>query len=302
MVFIYHQTIIQILLNAVLMRKNGKHWDWEITQKTSDWSWNLHELFSYRHLLFSLIRREFLLNYQQTLLGPVWIIFQPLVTLVTYVLVFGRVVRIATGSIPHVLFFFSGIVLWNFFSDSFGGTSNTFRDNLAVFSKVYFPRIVMPIAAVCTHFLRFSMQLFFLFILIAYHIFFLGFKVPFSALTPAFLLSIFTIGIISLSMGMIFSVLTAKYRDIGNLVSLFIRLLMYVTPVIYPLASVPKQLSWIVIINPLTPLFELFRLSLLGEGTVSAFHLAYSVSFMIVIFPLSLLLFNRNGNKLIDVI
>jgi lipopolysaccharide transport system permease protein len=284
------------------MSKTAKTWDWEINDKTSDWSWNLSELFSYRHLLFSLIRREFLLNYQQTLLGPVWIIFQPIITLITYVLVFGKVVRISTGSIPHVLFFFAGIVLWNFFNDSFGGTSNTFRNNLQVFSKVYFPRIIMPVSAVSTHFLRCLMQLLLLFIIIAYHVIYLDFKLAAPALIPAFLISVIMVGIISLSMGMIFSVLTAKYRDIGNLVTLFIRLLMYVTPVIYPLASVPKQFSWIVLLNPLTPLFELFRLSLLGEGTVSLPHLAYSFVFMIVILPVSLLLFNRNGNKLIDVI
>src|SRR5438128_13384 len=111
------------------MRKTGKKWDWEITDKTSDWSWNFRELISYRHLLFSLIRREFLLNYQQTLLGPIWIVFQPIVTLLTYVLIFGKIVHISTGGIPPVLFYFSGIVLWNFFNDSFSGTSNTFRDN-----------------------------------------------------------------------------------------------------------------------------------------------------------------------------
>lgn len=131
---------------------------------------------------------------------------------------------------------------------------------------------------------------------------FAGFTLPLSALTLAFPLAIIMIGLIGLSMGMIFSVLTAKYRDIGNLVGLFIRLLMFVTPVIYPLASIPEKFKWIVTLNPLTSLFELFRLSLLGEGSVSVFHFAYTIAFMIIIFPVALIWFNRNGNKLMDVI
>jgi lipopolysaccharide transport system permease protein len=282
------------------MTKTDKRWEWEINAKTTDWTWNIKELLSYRHLLFSLVRREFLLSYQQTLLGPVWVLFQPIVTLITYVLVFGRLIPI--GTLPPVLFYFSGIILWNFFQDSFTESSGTFKANINLFSKVYFPRIIMPISTITTHFLRFSIQLVFLILTIIYYVIFKDFKINITLVTWAFPIAFICTGIISLSLGLIFSVLTAKYRDLSNLVSLMTRLLMFLTPVIYPLASIPAKLHWIVVLNPLTSLFELFRLSLLGQGTVSLPYLIYSIVFMIVIFPMGLWMFNKNGNKLIDVI
>ncbi|TXK48653.1 ABC transporter permease, partial [Pontibacter qinzhouensis] len=141
------------------------------------------------------MRRDFLLNYQQTMLGPVWILIQPIMTLVTYVLVFGKMVGIATGSIPPVLFYFSGIVLWNFFNDSFTGTSGTFKDNAHIFSKVYFPRIIMPLSVISTHFLRFLMQLVLLVLLMVYYWLFLEAPLlvtPWLLLVPGIILIIGT--------------------------------------------------------------------------------------------------------------
>jgi len=284
------------------MMKIAKKWEWEINAKTTDWSWNPKELLSYRHLLFSLVRREFLLSYQQTLLGPVWVLFQPIVTLITYVLVFGKLIGVSIGTLPPVLFYFSGIILWNFFQDSFTDSSGTFKQNINLFSKVYFPRIIMPISVITTQFLRFSIQLVLLLLLITYYIIFKDYRIHFSIALLGIPLAIIGVGVISLSLGLIFSILTAKYRDLSNMVNLITRLLMFVTPVIYPLASVPADLHWIVVLNPLTSLFELFRLSLLGEGTVSLPYLIYSIVFMILIFPAALWIFNKNGTKLIDVI
>lgn len=282
------------------MSTTSTPWDWEIRAKTSWGGIHLGELWSYRHLLVSLVRRDFLLNYQQTVLGPLWILFQPILTLATYVLVFGKLVRVSTDSIPPVLFYFSGIVLWNFFNDAFGGTSNTFRDNAHIFSKVYFPRLIMPIAVVSTSFLRFLMQFALLFILMIYYYIFLDFSPYFTINSLLLPLTVVLTGIIGLGLGLLFSVLTAKYRDIGNLVSLGLRLLMFVTPVIYPVSSVPEKLRWIVQLNPLTPLFELFRLSMFGKGTFSPIQLLYMLAFTVVVFLGSVLLFNKQGDKLID--
>ena len=159
------------------MQKTELKWQWEITSRTSYKIEDIRALWSYRHFLASLVRREFLLNYQQTILGPFWLIFPPLVTLVTYILVFNKMVGISTGTIPPVLFYFSGIVLWNFFSDCWGGTSATFKENADLFSKVYFPRIIIPVSVVCTHFLRFLLQFVFLLCMVGFYIFFKDFKI-----------------------------------------------------------------------------------------------------------------------------
>jgi len=284
------------------MSTTKKDWSWEISATSSDWSWNAKDLWQYRHLLFSLIRRNFLLNSQQTILGPFWTLLQPLLTLFIYVLVFGKMVGISTGSLPPVLFYFSGIVLWNFFNDSFLENSNSFRDNLYLFSKVYFPRIIMPFSIASTHFLRMLIQLFFLFVLIFFYTATKGFDIPFSLWTFAFPLSILMVGSLGFGMGLICSVFTAKYRDLSHIVVIGIRLLMFVTPVIYPLASIKNHFQWIVKLNPLTPFFELFRFSMLGEGSVDLTQLLISGLFIVIVTITGLLLFNRSGNKLIDTV
>ena len=283
------------------MASNTK-WDWEITSKTSYWGGSFKELWSYRQMLVNQVRRDFLLNYQQTVLGPVWILLQPIFTLITFVAVFYKMVGISTGNVPAVLFYFSGIVLWNFFNDSFGSTSFTFKENAQVFSKIYFPRIVMPLAVISTHFLRFLVQLLLLFVGILYYVLFRGFSFPWHSWFFAFPIAIFFVGMIGLAMGLLFSVLTAKYRDMINLVNLGLRLLMFVTPVIYPTGFVPEKVRWLVQINPLSPWFELFRLALLGEGTITGFQLLYSILFTVVALTGSLLLFNKQGDKLIEVV
>src|SRR5918993_582666 len=209
---------------------------WKIEAKSSYLNLNLHELLSYRHLLFRLVRKEFLVNYQQTLLGPVWILFQPLLTMLTYVFVFNKVIGVSVGGkLPPVLFYFSGIVLWNFF-------------------KVSFTPYLLA--------------------------------VPFVVVV---------VGMISLSLGLMFSVLTAKYRDLGNFVDISVRILLFITPVIYPLSAVKENIRWVVQLNPLAPLFELFRLGVLGEGIVSPWGLLNSCCFMIVTLLLAIMLFNKMG-------
>jgi lipopolysaccharide transport system permease protein len=279
-----------------------KKWDWEINNKTLYWSHSLKELWLYRFLLAGLVRRHFLLNYQQTILGPVWILFQPLLTLVTYILVFNKLVGISTGSLPPVLFYFSGIILWNFFNDSFIGTSGTFKDNANLFSKVYFPRIIVPVSVISTQLMRFSMQLFMFLLVILFYALFFNLPLKPGIWLLAFPFSIILIGLMGLGLGLMFSVVTAKYRDITNLVNLGVRLLMFVTPVIYPMEAVSDKVRWVVELNPLTPLFEMFRLSLLGSGTFTALQLLYSVLFTVLILTGALLLFNKQGDKLIDVV
>ncbi|AHM60582.1 ABC transporter [Flammeovirgaceae bacterium 311] len=281
---------------------NKEHWDWEFGSHTTWWGWSAKELWAYRNLLGRLVRRDFLLNYQQTILGPLWILFQPILTLATFVVVFNKLVGIDTGDIPPVLFYLSGIVLWNFFNDSFIGTAFTFRENSEVFSKVYFPRLVMPLSVISTNFFRFLMQ--FILLLLVMVWFWVVEDVPVTINKWVIVLpfSILLISVIGLSLGLIFSVLTAKYRDLVNLVHLGVRMLMFLTPVIYPLNIIPENFRWLVLWNPLTPLFELTRYSLLGHGTFTIPHLLYSTLVAVLLLLASLMIFNKQGDKLIDVV
>jgi lipopolysaccharide transport system permease protein len=285
------------------MINTENRWDWEIKADSTAWSLNLPGLLSYRHLIGSMVRRDFLLSFQQTILGPAWLFVQPIFTLVIYVFVFGKLIGIDTGrQLPPVLFYYSGIILWNFFNESFIAISKTFRDNFHIFSKVYFPRIVMPLSVISTHFLRFIIQFILLIPLIVYFAVVKDFSFSFSPRLLGFPIAIFGIALISLSMGLIFSVITAKYRDIANLVDLCIRLLFFITPILYPLSFINKDYQWIVSLNPLTPIFELSRWSLFGEGTISSIQLLYTGIFITSLCFVALYLFNKHGRKLMDVI
>jgi len=281
----------------------SKQASWIIEKDSSFFDLDARELFSYRHLLFRLVRKEFLINYQQTLLGPVWVLFQPLLTMITYVFVFNKIIGVSIGKeIPPILFYFSAIILWNFFNDSFSNISKTFRDNAHIFGKVYFPRLIVPLSSLITQLFRFLIQFVFFIAVLLYFVLFKGFVFHFTTYTLALLLVVACLAIIGLSTGLIFSVITAKYRDLGNFTDILIRVLLFITPIIYPLSLVRANIRWIVQLNPLTPLFELFRLGLLGYGTCSTFQLLYCVVFTIISLLTAIMLFNKMGSRLIDVL
>lgn len=277
------------------------HWDWEITKKTSWLGVSGRELWAYKDLLFRLVRKDFLASYQQTLLGPFWIVMQPLLTVFTYVLVFNRVIGISTEGVPPFLYYLTGITLWSLFSDIFFGTANTFIQNVQVFSKVYFPRLIVPASIVMLHSLRFLFQVLLLLIVLIYYA-----ATGQVELQPANLLlsipAVVTIIGIGLGGGLIFSILTAKYRDLLNMMQLFIRLLMFLCPIFYSLSRVPQKYKTLVSLNPLASQFELFRFAFIGKGEISTTYLAYSVTIMLLLVAGGILLFNKTGDKLIDVI
>jgi lipopolysaccharide transport system permease protein len=284
------------------MTNESNKWEWEIGPKPVYSLSIFKTVYAYRHFLSALVRKEFLLNYQQTILGPLWIFFQPLLTLFVYVLVFGKLIGIPTGkNLPPVLFYFSGIILWNFFSETFWGISNTFRDHIHLYSKVYFPRIIVPLSVLSTHFLRFVIQFVMLVVLWIYFIVFKNFHFNSGILILDLLFVFAGIAMISTGLGLIAALLTARYRDFANLIGIVLRLLMFVTPVLYPLSSITENLKWIILINPLSSLFELFRLCILGEGTYNTFSLAYSFSFGLITLVVSFFLFSAKSTKLIDI-
>lgn len=284
------------------MQNSNRKWEWEIGPKPVISLAAIKKLYKYRHFHSALVRRDFLLNYQQTVLGPIWIFFQPVLTLIVYILVFGKLIGIPTSkNIPPVLFYFSGIILWNFFNDVFWAVANTFREHIHLYSKVYFPRIVVPASILSTNFLRFVIQLLLLVVLLIYFIIFKDFNYRPDLSLLALPFVFIGTAMISTGCGLIAAILTARYRDIMNLLTIILRLLMFVTPVLYPLDLVKEQFKWVVLINPLTPLFELFRFSLLGEGSIHPWSLTYSFSFGLIILVIALFLFNSKSSKLIDI-
>jgi lipopolysaccharide transport system permease protein len=283
------------------MIAQDKAWDWEITSKTT-WSGTVQELFRYRNLLTRLVRKQFLVNYQQTILGPLWILLQPLLTLLTFVFVFGNLLGISTNGVPPLLFYFCSILLWNYYSESFADVAFTFIYHEDLFRKVYFPRIVIHISYLCTHFLRTMVQLVLFIIVLSIYWIFNDLPVNITGWILFTPLVFIMIAGLSLGFGLIFSVLAGKYRDLANLIYLIVRLAMFVTPVIYPVSSIRPDIQWLVQLNPLSPLFEVFRYAFFADGSFTISQLLYSILFTIIILLSGVYIFNRQGQKLMDVL
>jgi lipopolysaccharide transport system permease protein len=275
--------------------------EWEIRPQTTWLGTSLKELLAYKDLLFRLVRKEFLSSYQQTLLGPFWVLLQPILTVLTSVLIFNKIIGVSTEGIPPVLYYLAGITLWNLFADIFLGTSVTFINNAYIFNKVYFPRIVVPLSIVILTFLRFFIQLVFLILAIFYFHFTGEVALNLSTWILSIPVILMTAGI-GLGAGLIFSIITAKYRDLMGLMQLFIRLFMFICPIFYPMSIVPSKLQGLMNLNPLSTQFELYRYAFLGRGHFDSGQVMYSVVTTVLLLGGSLLLFNRMGDKLIDVI
>lgn len=274
---------------------------WEIKADTSWFQWHLPQLWNYRHLLLRIVRRDFLIHHQQTLLGPLWIVFQPLIILVTYLLIFEKAVGLSTDGIPPTLFYLSGIILWTLFSECFTGTAFTFVQNGNLFAKVYFPRLIIPLSVVVGNLIRFGIQFIIFFLMLLAIAPELVIDEPWRWIS-SLILCLALASSLGLGLGLVFSILTAKYRDLVNVIHLIVRLLMFATPVIYPLSLVnPTVRDWVAL-NPLCSVVELFRFGFLGEGTFTGSQLLYSSVCALVLMFAGSVLFNKFGNKLQDVI
>ncbi|HET6616965.1 MAG TPA: ABC transporter permease [Gemmatimonadota bacterium] len=275
---------------------------WTVIRPKGHWfDLRLRELWSYRDLVWLFVRRDFVAQYKQTILGPLWHVVHPLLTTVTFTVVFGRIARIPTDSIPPFLFYLSGNVLWGYFNNSFTKTSNTFVSNANVFGKVYFPRLAVPVSTLGTSLIGFLIQM----------VIFLGFLAYFIAkgapvdpnrwalATPLLLLPMAGLG---LGGGIILSALTTRYRDLTSVVTFGVSLLMYMTPIVYPLSAVPEAYRAIVMVNPLTPIVEAFRFAFLGVGTVSVAHLTYTGIVTIATLFFGVLIFNRVERTFMDTV
>ncbi len=248
------------------------------------------------------VRRDFVAQFKQTILGPLWFVLQPLLTTVVFTVVFGNIANLSTDGLPKVLFYLSGNVVWMYFSGVLTATANTFVGNAHLFGKVYFPRLAVPLSISISNLLKFGLQV----------LFFLGFWVCFAAtgadirFTPAAWLFPFLVLIMAgqaLGVGILFSALTTKYRDLRFLLDFGVRLAMYATPVIFPLSSITGgRLRLVLLANPMTPIIEVFRLGFLGQGTLHWGWLGYSAGFAVVSLLVGAMIFNRVERTFMDTV
>lgn len=265
------------------------------------WDWKLSELWSCRDLISLFIWRDFISVYKQTILGPAWHLLQPLLTTLTFTFIFGKIAALSTNGIPPFLFYLSGNILWSFFSNCLIKTANTFISNSTLLSKVYFHRLSIPISILFSTLITFGIQLL-LFLTLWIIYFFLPAAHPHY---PSFLLlplSILLLSGYALGGGIMVSAVTTRYRDLAIVLSFGVQLLMFITPVIYPLASVPEKYQWMISLNPLTPIFESFRYGFFGGTAVSLSSLGISFFFMILLLTVSLMLFSRIEKTFMDTI
>ena len=286
------------------MSENTTNQSWTLRIRPQEKLWQIHlgEIWRYRDLIGLFVRRNIVVEYKQTILGPLWYLIQPVLTVLMNMLVFGSIARMSTDGIPQILFYMAGNICWFYFSDCLKQSSDTFITNQHMFGKVYFPRLVVPIAAVISNLLRFLIQagLFLVLFLVFY---FRGAEISVTwalALTPLLVLMIAGLG---LGFGILVSSLTTKYRDLAILFTFIVQLWMYATPIVYPLSMVPQgTLRSLILANPMTPVIEAFRYATLGQGYFSRPALGYSFLFMALLLLVSVVIFNKVQRTFMDTV
>ena len=288
----------------------SKDWDLVIKPKESLFAVDFKELWRYRDLCTLFVKRNIITQYKQTILGPLWWIIQPALTVVMYMVVFGGIAGIPTDGVPQPLFYLGGVCMWQYFSDCLNKTSNTFVDNAGIFGKVYFPRLVTPLANVISNLLRLGIQLgLFALVYVGYWLFDPSCSAHVNSYALLFPVLVLIMAGLSLGFGTIISSMTTKYRDLQVLFSFVVQLWMYGTPIVYPLSQVAgKQIAgldvtMLMCLNPVTPVIETFKYAFLGAGQFVGWGwLAYSFCFMILIMALGILIFNKVQKSFMDTV
>lgn len=281
----------------------NEQWTEILKPKTRLLDLHLKEVWRYRDLLFLFVKRDFAAQYRQTILGPLWHIIQPLFSTFMFVLLFNKIAKISTDDLPAPLFYMSSITIWNYFSACLGSTSNTFISNAGIFGKVYFPRLVTPLSSVLSNMVKFSIQFTLLLLMILYYYITGLYTVHFGWNTLLIPVIIILMAALGLGLGIIISSLTTKYRDLSILISFGVSLLMYITPVAYPLSFLEQSkytnfIHW----NPLSPLVESFRFAILGKGSFDIYFFSYSISFTLAALLCGTLLFNKVERSFMDTV
>lgn len=279
----------------------SEKWTTIIKPKTGWFDINLKELFQYKDLITMFVKRDFKTLYKQTILGPLWIIINPLLTTVMYTIVFGNIANISTDGMPQIVFYMLGTTVWTYFSTSLTKTATTFTGNAAIFGKVYFPRLVTPISTVVSGLINFGVQ-FVMFLCFAIYYYIVGAPIHpniYILLTPLLLVEL---AALALGFGIIISSLTTKYRDLAVLVTFGVQLWMYATPVVYPASQLGGKLKTLMMLNPVSPIVEAFRYVFLGSGEMPWTFLGISVVSTFVIMFIGVILFSRVEKTFMDTV
>lgn len=285
------------------MKKEQEYWTTVIKPKEKLLSVDLGEVWKFRDLMMLFVKRNIITQYKQTILGPLWYLIQPLMTTVMYMVVFGGIAKISTDGLPQPLFYLAGISFWQYFADCLNKTSNTFVSNAAIFGKVYFPRLVSPLSDVISNLVRFGIQFGLFLCVYAYYQIFTDVTIHtnwYALLVPV--LVVMLAGL-ALGFGILFSSMTTKYRDLQLLLSFFVSLWMYATPVIYPLSTITNEkIRLAMMLNPLTGIVEFFKYGMLGVGAHEWWMLGYSFVFMVVLLTIGIVVFNKVQRSFMDTV
>lgn len=281
--------------------KENSEWDLVVKAESSKFDLKFNEVWNYRDLLGLLVKRDFISFYKQTILGPIWFFIQPLFTMGIYVFLFGTIGKFSTDSIPQPLFYLTGIVAWNYFSESLTKTATVFKDNAGIFGKVYFPRLIMPLSIVISNLIRFGVQFLLLAIAIIYYVI-KGYHFSPSIYILVFPFLILLMAGQGLGLGMIVSAMTTKYRDLALLLTFSIQLLMYATTVVYPLSSITGSIRPFIEYNPMTPVIEGIRKGLFGQGSFDFYSLGYATAITTIVLIAGTFIFNKVEKNFVDTV
>lgn len=273
-----------------------------IEPKTSLLSVDFKEIWRYRDLFSMFVKRDIITQYKQTILGPAWFFIQPLLTMVMYMIVFGGIAGISTDGLPQALFYLAGILCWQYFADCLNKTSSTFTTNQNIFGKVYFPRLIVPLATVSSNLVRLFIQLFLFLVVYVYYLA-IGVNVAPNWYVLLFPVLVLMLAGLALGFGIIISSMTTKYRDLTILFTFVVQLWMYATPIIYPLSTIKNEtVRMVMLLNPITSIVETFKYGALGIGSFSWGALGYSFGFMVVLLAVGIVVFNKVQRSFMDTV
>jgi lipopolysaccharide transport system permease protein len=273
-----------------------------IIKPTRPW-WDIgwKELWAYRDLLMLFVRRDFVSVYKQTILGPLWFLIQPVLTTITFTVIFGNIAKVSTDGTPSLLFYMAGITIWTYFSECFTKTANSFTANAGVFGKVYFPRLISPLSVVVSNLFKLAIQ-FVLFMAFWCYYKWTGSDVHMHATALLLPLYVLLMAGIGLGLGLIISSVTTKYRDMKFLLSFGIQLFMYATPVVYPMSILEGTYKKLMFFNPIAHIMEAFKYSFTGKGSFDVMGLGYAAIFMVLVLLVGILVFNRVERTFMDTV